>query len=83
MHRLFILIRRLAGNDKGAVAIIFGLMLIPLILAIGVGVDYARAVAFKAQLQAATDDWRSPAPRPMSAPTAPARPSAPPPPPIT
>ena len=59
MHRLSlfaILIRRLSGDDKGAVAIIFGLMLIPLILAIGVGVDYARAVQFKAQLQAATDN---------------------------
>ena len=51
-----ILIRRLARNDKGAVAIIFGLMIIPLVLAIGVGIDYSRAVQFKAQLQAATDD---------------------------
>lgn len=51
-----ILIRRLATDDKGAVAIIFGLMLIPLVLAVGVGVDYARAVQFKAQLQAAVDD---------------------------
>ncbi len=50
------LIRRLACNDKGAVAILFGLMIIPLVLAIGVGVDYSRAVQFKAQLQAATDD---------------------------
>ena len=51
-----ILIRRLSGDDKGAVAILFGLMIIPLVLAIGVGVDYSRAVQFKAQLQAATDD---------------------------
>jgi Flp pilus assembly protein TadG len=36
--------------------LIFGLLLIPLVLAAGVGVDYARAVQFKAQLQAATDD---------------------------
>ena len=50
------LIRSLARNDKGAVAIIFGLMIIPLVLAIGVGVDYSRAVQFKAQLQAATDN---------------------------
>ena len=50
------LIRRLACSDEGAVAILFGLMIIPLVLAVGVGVDYARAVQFKAQLQAATDD---------------------------
>jgi len=58
MQRLSLLsrlIRRLPGDDKGAVAIIFGLMIIPLVLAIGVGVDYARAVQFKAQLQSATD----------------------------
>ncbi len=55
MHYLSILIRRLASNDKGAVAIIFGLMIIPLVLAIGVGVDYSHAVQFKAQLQSATD----------------------------
>jgi Flp pilus assembly protein TadG len=47
---------RLARNDKGSVALIFGLLLIPLVLAAGVGIDYARAVQFKAQLQAATDD---------------------------
>jgi Flp pilus assembly protein TadG len=56
MRRLFTPIRRLARHDQGSVALIFGLLLIPLVLAAGVGVDYARAVQFKAQLQAATDD---------------------------
>jgi Flp pilus assembly protein TadG len=56
MRNLPTLIRRLAYNDKGAIALIFGLLIIPLILAVGVGIDYARAVQFKTQLQAATDD---------------------------
>jgi Flp pilus assembly protein TadG len=46
---------RLARERDGAVALLFGLMIIPLILAIGIGVDYARAAQFRAQLQGITD----------------------------
>jgi Flp pilus assembly protein TadG len=48
-------ITRLARERDGTVALLFGLMIIPLILAIGAGVDYARAAQFRAQLQGITD----------------------------
>jgi len=54
--RLTRFIFKLLRDRRGSIALIFGLMLIPLVLAAGVGIDYARAVQFKAQLQAATDD---------------------------
>ena len=47
--------RRFAADAKGSVAIIFGLTLIPLMLAVGAAVDYSRASLVKADLQSATD----------------------------
>ena len=47
--------RKLAGDTQGATALLFGLMLIPLLLAVGVGVDYARATQMRTMLQAAVD----------------------------
>lgn len=48
-------LRRFRAGEKGAVAIIFGLALIPLLTATGVGVDYLRAQQAKTALQAAVD----------------------------
>jgi Flp pilus assembly protein TadG len=53
---LIAVIRRLARDRRGNVAMMFGLMLMPLVLAAGVGSDYAQALNFKSQLQAAADD---------------------------
>ncbi|MGH7013599.1 MAG: TadE/TadG family type IV pilus assembly protein [Stellaceae bacterium] len=46
---------RLAGNDRGTVAVLFGLLLIPLAIAVGAGVDYGRALQIRATLQNAVD----------------------------
>lgn len=48
-------IDRLAGDRAGSVATTFALAVLPLTLAIGAGVDYARAVSEKTQLQVGTD----------------------------
>lgn len=45
----------LSSCDRGNVAVVFGLSFIPLVLMLGVGVDYGRAVATRANLQQATD----------------------------
>jgi hypothetical protein len=47
--------RSLLGNQSGNVAITFALCLIPTIGAVGVAVDYSRASALRADLQAAVD----------------------------
>jgi Flp pilus assembly protein TadG len=49
------LCRKFAGDTRGATALLFGLLLIPLILAVGVGVDMARAAQMRAMLQGAVD----------------------------
>jgi Flp pilus assembly protein TadG len=49
------LCRKFAGDARGATALLFGLLLIPLILAVGVGVDMARAAQMRAMLQGAVD----------------------------
>jgi Putative Flp pilus-assembly TadE/G-like len=49
------LIRAWRGNERGNVAITFALCLIPTIGAVGVAVDYSRASALRADLQAAVD----------------------------
>jgi Flp pilus assembly protein TadG len=54
-RRFFQFAASLVRDKRGVTAIMFALMIIPLFLAVGAGVDYARAVQFKAQLQAATD----------------------------
>lgn len=48
-------IRRLNRNADGSVAVLFGLLMIPLIVAAGVGVDYGRAAEIRATLQSAVD----------------------------
>ena len=48
-------LRGLAGAESGQVALTFGLALIPMILAIGCGVDISRAIAAKSRLVAALD----------------------------
>ena len=47
--------RNLLSDTRGVTALMFGLLLIPLFLAIGAGVDYARGTQFKAQLQGIVD----------------------------
>ncbi len=46
---------RLARDCHGNVAMMFGFMVLPLVLAAGVGSDYAQVLSFKNQLQNATD----------------------------
>src|SRR5579883_753955 len=48
-------VRRLNRNADGAVAVLFGVLMIPLVVAAGVGVDYGRAALVRAQLQSAVD----------------------------
>jgi len=45
----------LARNQKGNVAILFGLALIPIALAVGVATDYGRALAVRGQMADAAD----------------------------
>jgi Flp pilus assembly protein TadG len=49
------LCRRFAADRTGAVAIIFGLAVMPLTIAIGAAVDYSRASSLRADLQAGVD----------------------------
>src|SRR5487761_1710755 len=46
---------RLARDTRGNVAVMFGLMLIPLAVAVGAGVDYGHAVEIRSTLQSAVD----------------------------
>ncbi|MDE1904117.1 MAG: hypothetical protein KGI46_09700 [Alphaproteobacteria bacterium] len=48
-------IRHFNRNADGSVAILFGLLMIPLVVAAGVGVDYGRAAEIRASLQSAVD----------------------------
>jgi len=47
---------RLLGDRRGVVGIIFGLMLIPFVMLLGVVVDYARSVQYKTDLQNVVDE---------------------------
>jgi Flp pilus assembly protein TadG len=47
---------RLFGCQRGAVAIMFAIAIIPLVIAVGLGIDLWRAFAAKARLQAALDE---------------------------
>jgi len=51
LHRL----TRLAANDRGTVAVLLGIMLIPLAIAVGCGIDYGHAVEIRSTLQNAVD----------------------------
>ena len=46
---------RLVRNAEGAVAVLFAVMAIPLVIAAGVGVDYSRAAEVRAALQSTVD----------------------------
>jgi len=48
-------LRRLRRDTGGNVALLLGLMAVPLIFAAGVGIDYGRAVQFKTKLQSIAD----------------------------
>lgn len=48
-------LRHLSRDSDGAVAVLFGLLMIPLIVAVGVGVDYGRAAEIRAMLQSTVD----------------------------
>ena len=49
------LLRRLKADERGGVLMIMGFALIPLTFAVGFGVDYARAMSLRTQLDAAAD----------------------------
>ena len=48
-------VRRLRQDLSGAVAMIFGLAIVPLLLVMGVAVDFSRATSAKSRLQEASD----------------------------
>ena len=48
--------RRLLGDRRGVVSVLFGLMLIPFVMFLGVVVDYARMVQYKTDLQNVVDE---------------------------
>jgi Flp pilus assembly protein TadG len=48
-------LRRLLRDERGNVALLFGLMLVPLVFATGVAVDYGRAVMIRSMLQSSVD----------------------------
>lgn len=48
-------LRRFAGAQRGNVAMMFGIALVPLMIATGVGLDYARAALVKSQIADALD----------------------------
>jgi Flp pilus assembly protein TadG len=54
-HRLLPCVRDFMRADKGNVAVIFGIMLLPIVGAVGAAVDYSRASIARTALQAALD----------------------------
>ena len=55
LSRLLRSIRLFGTSERGNVAITFGLLLLPLLGAVGSAVDYSRANDVKASLQSAID----------------------------
>jgi Flp pilus assembly protein TadG len=55
MRALFRLIRRFSRDRNGNVALMFGITLVPLLMAVGAGIDYSMATRMKAKLQSAAD----------------------------
>jgi Flp pilus assembly protein TadG len=55
MRALFLLIVRFRSDQRGNVAVIFVLALLPILSAIGCAIDYSRAAQLKSKLQAAAD----------------------------
>ena len=48
-------LRRFARNRRGSIAILFGLAVIPIVLGIGVAVDYGRALLVRERMSSAAD----------------------------
>lgn len=55
MRRAALLLFAFGQSRRAAVAVMFAVMLVPLILGVGVGVDFARLASLKASLQSAAD----------------------------
>jgi Flp pilus assembly protein TadG len=55
MVKISRLLKRFAKSQKGNVAIMFGLSLVPLVVAVGAAVDFVRFTAVHTQMQAALD----------------------------
>jgi len=55
MRALFRLIRRFASDRRGNVALTFAITSVPLLTAVGAGIDYSLATRMKAKLQSAAD----------------------------
>jgi Flp pilus assembly protein TadG len=55
MHALLFLIRRFRHDQRANIAVIFALVCVPLITAVGCAVDYSRASQMKSKLQTASD----------------------------
>lgn len=55
MQRLFKIVQLLCLDRRGNIAILFGVTLAPLMLAVGIGIDYSRALLVRNQDQAALD----------------------------
>ncbi len=52
---LAFLCRRFAADRTGAIAVVFALTLVPMLMAVGAAVDYSRAASLRSDLQAAAD----------------------------
>ncbi|MET0482898.1 MAG: vWA domain-containing protein [Aestuariivirgaceae bacterium] len=55
MNRLLAWFRRFVRDDRAAVALVFGVSVVPFMLAAGVALDYSRALDLKTEMQAALD----------------------------
>jgi Flp pilus assembly protein TadG len=55
MRALFRLIQRFSRDSNANVALLFGITLVPLLMAVGAGIDYSVATRMKAKLQSAAD----------------------------
>jgi Flp pilus assembly protein TadG len=55
LSRLFDNFRRLRNDERGNVAMIMAILLVPLVGAVGYGIDYTRAVSYKMKLDSAAN----------------------------
>lgn len=55
MTRLFRIVRAIRRDRRGSVLMIFGFAVIPLVFAVGMGIDYARAMKAQTKLNAVAD----------------------------
>ena len=64
-QRAALLLGKFAASRSGVVSALFGIMLIPLVLSVGVAVDYSRALIVKQHLGRALDS-AGPGPIPLT-----------------